>query len=179
MNLKAASILLLCLGLSASNVFAQGADPAGEEKEDTTGDKALYELGVHLGNLLPNQVSGVSEITGLGGVRAGFRFAPMTYAEGGIIMGNGSGASWKNVHLDVRIDMPVENLVGMAYVGVDTVYYEGTDQNARLIFGGHAGGGIQAHLSGNMWFRSDMKFGFSPGTSLYVGFGFSFRFDGK
>jgi hypothetical protein len=47
-----------------------------------------------------------------------------------------------------------------------------------LVFGGHAGGGLQVHLAGSVWFRGDMKFGFSPGTSLYVGFGLVYRAGG-
>jgi hypothetical protein len=163
------SVIFVCLFAS----LAHGQAPT----DDTSGSKAKYELGFHLGNLLPNQIDGVREIIGLGGVRAGFRFAPMTYAEGGVIMGNGSGVEWKDVHVDVRMDIPVENLVGMAYVGGDTVYYKGADSNSHLIFGGHVGGGLQVCLSGDLWFRSDMKFSFSPGTSLYVGFGFVYRME--
>jgi hypothetical protein len=148
---------------------AQG-DPGRESGAD-----APYELGFHLGNLLPNQIDGVTEIMGLGGVRGGLRISPGSYFEAGFITGNGEGAEWKNAHLDVRMDIPVENLVGVAYVGADTIYYQGRGQGNKVVFGGHAGGGIQAHLSGSAWFRADMKFGFSPGTSLYIGAGLVFR----
>lgn len=164
---------IFALVLCTLGLFPQAH--AQEEKEDLAGDKVKYELGFHLGNLLPNQISGLTEITGLGGVRGGMRIAPLTYAEAGIIMGNGNDAEWKNLHMDVRMDMPVETLVGIAYVGLDTNYYKGKGQGTQTIFGGHAGGGIQVPLTGNVWFRSEMKFGFSPGTSLYVGFGLVLR----
>ncbi|HMN68103.1 MAG TPA: hypothetical protein PKC28_06140 [Bdellovibrionales bacterium] len=154
-------------------VFAQPQGAGGGDGK--AGFDAPYELGFHLGNLLPNQIDGVTEITGLGGARGGYRFAPLTYAETGLIMGNGEGAEWKNVHLDVRMDIPVENLVAVAYVGGDAIYYKGVGRSTKLVFGGHAGGGIMAHLTGAVWFRGDMKFGFSPGTSLYFGFGLVFR----
>jgi hypothetical protein len=105
----------------------------------------------------------------------GLRIAPQSYFEAGFISGNGEGVEWKNAHVDIRMDIPVENLVGVAYVGADTVYYTGNGRGSKLIFGGHAGGGIQSHLSGAAWFRADMKFGFSPGTSLYIGAGLVFR----
>jgi hypothetical protein len=166
-----------------------GAGPAwgqSDEGEDASGSAAsapgadaLYEFGFHLGNLLPNQIGGVTEIMGLGGVRAGVRLSPLSYFEGGFITGNGEGQSWKNVHADFRMDMPVENLLALAYVGADAVYYEGVDSNTQLIFGGHVGGGLQMHLSGTAWCRADMKFGFSPGTSLYIGIGIEWRLGGS
>lgn len=169
------SLVLLCLCFNAASVYAQ-ADGAGA---GAGADDAQYELGFHLGNLLPNQIAGVTEIMGLGGVRAGVRLAPLTYAEAGFIMGNGHDAQWKNAHIDARMDIPVENLVGLAYVGGDTIYYKGKGTSTRVIFGGHAGGGLRVQMSGSVWFRGDMKFGFSPGTSLYVGCGFEYRATGK
>lgn len=169
-----ARALLIILSLSSSWAFAQ--PDAGGSK--APGSDALYEAGFHLGNLLPNQIDGVTEIISIGGARAGFRIAPESYVEAGMIMGNGEGVEWKNLHLDIRMDIPVENLVGIAYLGADSTYYQGVGRGTKLIFGGHAGGGIQAHVSGSVWFRGDMKFGFSPGTSLYIGAGFVFRLGG-
>lgn len=159
-------------------MFTSAAMAQAEGGEDTSGSNARYELGAHVGNLLPNRIDGVTEILGLGGVRAGIRIASMAFAEAGLIMGNASGVEWKNAHIDARIDIPVENLVGMAYVGADTYYYKGADGISHTVFGGHAGGGIQALITGALWVRGDMKFAFSPGTSLYVGFGLMFRFGG-
>ena len=147
-----------------------------EGNDDTTGRNTRYEIGAHLGNLLPNQIEGVTEILGLGGVRAGTRIGNMSFAEAGLIMGNGSGVQWKNAHVDARIDIPVENLVALAYVGIDAYYYKVGSNSAKAAFGGHAGGGIHALITGSIWVRGDMKFSFSPGTSLYVGFGIEFRF---
>lgn len=139
------------------------------------GANATYEVGFHLGSLLPNQINGVTEIMGLGGVRLGARMSPLSYFEAGFITGNGSGQQWKNLHGDFRMDIPIENLVGIAYIGADSIYYTGTTGGTRIIFGGHVGGGVQTHLAGSVWFRGDMKFGFSPGTSLYIGFGIVWR----
>ncbi len=166
-----ARVLLLIFSFFALPAVAQPDEGASK----ATGSDAPYEMGFHLGSLLPNQIDGVSEIMGLGGFRGGYRFAPESYVEGGMIMGNGEGVEWKNIHMDVRMDIPVEGLVGVAYVGADSYYYKGQGRGTKLIFGGHAGGGIQAHVSGSMWFRGDMKFSFSPGTSLYIGAGFVFR----
>lgn len=158
---------LLSLPLS---VVAQSED-AGS----AVGSDASYELGFHLGELLPNQVRGVTEIMGLGGARLGFRIAPLTYFETGLIFGNGEGQEWRDAHGSFRIDFPVQNLVGIGLVGADATYFSSTSHSSRVIFGGHVGGGVQAHLIGSCWFRGDMKFSFSPGTNLYFGFGLLWR----
>ncbi len=168
-------VLILVSALVCTSAFAQpeggaGGDAAGGAEKDP-----VFEAGFHLGSLLPNQIGGVTEIMGLGGARMGLRMAPSQYFEFGMITGNGEGQKWKNIHAAVRMDIPVENMVALAYVGADMVYYSGQGRADKLVFGGHVGGGLQMHLSGSAWFRSDMKFGFSPGTSLYIGFGLSFR----
>lgn len=148
----------------------EGADaPGGNDKDPA------FELGFHVGNLLPNQINGVTEIMGLGGLRMGIRMAPGSYFEGGVIMGNGEGQEWKNIHADLRMDVPIENLVALAYIGADSYYYKGQNTGQKLVFGAHAGGGVQLHLTGSTWFRTDMKFSISPGTSLYFGFGLTWR----
>lgn len=172
----AIGILCFSLGAFAFQALAQAPDGSGG---GTPSDNASYEVGFHVGDILPNQIGGLSEIIGLGGLRIGTRIAPLTYFEGGFITGNGAGAQWKDVHADVRMDIPVENLVGFAYLGADTLYFKGAGKSTQVLFGGHVGGGLQAHFTGNVWFRGDMKFSISPGTSLYVGAGLEYRIPDK
>ncbi len=147
-----------------------------EARKAESGQNVGYEAGFFLGNLLPNQIGGVTEITGLGGARGGYKMGHNAFAEAALYTGNGSGAEWKSASASLRMDIPVETLVGMAYLGPDIVYYKGAgSSSAKVIFGGHVGGGIQALIGGITWFRADMKFGFSPGTSLFISFGFVFR----
>ena len=165
-----AILLLVCLSHPLMAQPAEGgAQGAGGLRD------AIYEFGLHVGNLLPNQIDGVTEIMGLGGVRGAFRFDTGSYFEAGFLTGNGEGQEWKNIHVDARMDVPIENLTALAYGGADMVYYKGQGRATKLVFGGHAGGGVQAPLSGMAWFRADMKFSFSPGTSLYFGVGLIWR----
>lgn len=173
MSLRVGIVILAAMCVWVSPVLAQSEDSGSAATAQ--GADAPYELGLHFGNLLPNQINGVTEIMGLGGLRNSYRLSPGSYAEGGFITGNGKGQEWKNIHLDLRMDIPVETLVALAYIGADATYYKGRDMGTRLIFGGHVGGGIQAHLAGSAWFRGDMKFQFSPGTTLYIGFGIQWR----
>lgn len=170
-------VLILTIVLFAKSAGAQPAEGGG--KGDFSGKNVGTEMGFHIGNLLPNQISGVTEITGLGGVRGGYKIGNMIFAESSIAMGNGDGVEWKNLDLGIRMDIPVENLVGMAYIGPDITYYKPSNSGStKIIFGAHAGGGVQTKLGETIWFRGDMKFGISPGTSLYISFGFVFRFAG-
>jgi hypothetical protein len=166
--------LFIFLMIFESRVLAQPTG-SGAGAGSPQGSDAPFEAGFHLGNLLPNQISGVDEIMALGGIRMGLRLAPLSYFEVGLISGNGEGVEWRNAHVDIRMDIPMENLLAVAYVGADAAYYKGVGQGDKLIFGGHAGGGIMGHVGGPAWFRGDMKFSFSPGTSLYIGVGLVFR----
>ncbi len=162
--------IFLLIFLMSTPAWAQNEGGGGADQDP------FFEMGFHLGNLLPNQINGVTEIMGLGGIRTGLRMSEGSYFEAGFIAGNGEGQEWKNLHADIRMDIPIENLVALAYIGADAVYYSGHGVSDKVVFGGHAGGGVQAQLTGVTWFRADMKFGFSPGTSLYIGCGFSWRF---
>lgn len=137
-----------------------------------------YEAALMIGSLLPNQISGVTEIMGVGGVRGGVRIAPAGWWELGLSMGNGSGQSWRNATTDLRMDIPIENLVAIAFLGLDVVQYEGPNSGSTIDFGGHVGGGIQANIGGDIWLRTDMKFQFNPGTSLMIGLSVMWRFGG-
>ena len=165
------------LGFFAGTANAQNSGDGGNVLSQQ-GSDASYELGLDIGNLFPNQVAGVTEIKGLGGVRTGFRLAPLSYGEFDFVTGNGQGQQWRDLSASVRIDIPVENLMGIAYIGADANYFRGRNDGERLIFGGHAGGGLLAHLGGPCWVRADMKFNVSPGTSLYISLGLTWRLGG-
>lgn len=156
-------------------LFAVPAFAQPEAKSESPLADPPFEFGFHVGNLLPNQIAGVTEIMGLGGARMAMRLSPRSYFEGGFIAGNGEGQQWRNIHADVRIDNPVENLLASVYLGADAIYYTGIGRGEKLVFGGHVGGAVQMPITDSTWFRTDMKFGFSPGTSLYFSLGIVWR----
>ncbi len=119
--------LIIFLLLIGTSVWAQ----------EGGGDSSNFELGFHMGSLLPNQIEGVTEMIGLVGARTGIRYGHDSFVEAGIITGNGGGAEWKNAHVDLRMDIPVQALVGIAYVGLDAMYYSGVNTDTKLMFGGH------------------------------------------
>ncbi|MCB9025079.1 MAG: hypothetical protein H6625_02070 [Bdellovibrionaceae bacterium] len=137
---------------------------------------ANYELGAQIGSLLPNQVPGASEIQPQWGLRAGFGMGGAGTTEFTANAGNGEGVSWKQLSLSFRMDMPIEELVGIVYIGGDMIIYETLTQEQKIFGGGHVGGGVMSVVSRDLWFRVDMKFNVNPGTSLFIGGGFTFRF---
>jgi hypothetical protein len=143
---------------------------------DPTGANVTYEFAPSGGQILPNQIPGMTEIIGLGGARLGFRMAPRVFLETGFLTGNGEGVEYKNIFGSVRVDIPVETLVGVVFLGGDAINYKGVDKDLKTFGGAHVGGGVQALLGGSVWFRSNMKFNVNPGTAMIIDFGLSFRF---
>jgi hypothetical protein len=139
------------------------------------GSSSTYEIGFHLGDLLPNQIPGVTEIMGMGGLRGGYRLSPVAVSELGFTTGNGDGAQYKNIDFGLRLDMPLDTLVGFVLLGVDITNYKGVGADPVTAGGGHIGGGIMTSLGGSVWIRSDMKFVFNPGISMYIDFSLLFR----
>lgn len=162
-------LIILFLGLTGP-AFGQG------QGEKDLNSSIGSEIGFHIGKLLPAQINGVTEIMGLWGLRGGYRTGSHGFVELGIIGGNGEGAEWANLHISLRADMPIEGLVGILFLGADATQFKGAGKEPKIFGGGHVGGGVYANISPTVWFRSEMKFNVNPGTSLYIGFGFVFRF---
>lgn len=171
----ASLILFVILTTWSPTGLAQQEKSGGE---DLYGSNANYELGAHLGSFLPNQIEGVTEIMGMWGVRGGLRLGPSGFVELGTLAGKGFGAEWMNAHVTLRLDVPIETLVGSAFVGGDVTYFNGVGREQKVFGGGHVGGAVMALIGGSVWFRSDMKLNINPGTSLYVGFGLVMRLGG-
>ena len=146
------------------------------QQGDNAPYNAGYEFGAHIGNILPNQISGVTEIQPQWGLRLGFGMGGAGTTEITANAGNGEGVKWKQLSVSARMDMPIEELVGIVFIGGDISMYETQTQEAKSFGGGHVGGGVMSLISRDLWFRMDMKFNINPGTSLYIGGGFMFRY---
>ena len=149
--------------------------PSWAQLGDTAPYNAGYEFGAHIGNILPNQVPGATEIQPQWGLRLGFGMGGAATTEITANAGNGEGVKWKQLSVSARMDMPIEELVGIVFIGGDITNYETQGTEAKSFGGGHVGGGVMSLISRDLWFRVDMKFNITPGTSLYIGGGFVFR----
>ena len=78
------------------------------------GEDGGFEYSFHMGRLLPNQVPGATEILPQWGLRLGYTLPTSGLtAETGVITGSGEGVSWNTLHVSIRADMKVEDLLGI------------------------------------------------------------------
>lgn len=165
----------LSVGVAFFLMFFGFMAPLNSWAQEGSGGEPDYEVGLHMGRLLPNQIGGVTEIIPQWGGRLGYRLGTHFFGEVGGTTGAKEGVEYQNVHLSARLDVPVETLVGEVFLGGDVTRYKATTGPRKIFGGGHIGGGILTHIADAIWFRTDMKFNINPGTSLYFGFGFMVR----
>lgn len=167
--------ILCAIFLFTPSAFSQPRPGGGRGGEVDYEKDVKWEFGAHIGNILPNQVPGVTEIAPQWGLRGGYRLGPIAVAEVGGIAGKGEGVEWTNIHASIRFGVPIETLMGTFFLGGDVHSYEPEGKKRKTFGGGHVGGGIMSLIADRLWFRADMKFNINPGTSLYIGAGLMFR----
>lgn len=163
-------LLLIFITLTSLTAWGQAGNDGGP-----------HELHLFMGNVLPNGVDGADEIFPLSGIRYSIAMSEdsMGYYELGGVFGNGEGVSWQGAFASLRMDVPVETLVGFAYLGLDFTNYEGNGTEEQQRGGGHVGGGMMTLIGGNCSVRFDMKLNSKPGTSLFFSLGLSFELGGE
>lgn len=134
-----------------------------------------YLLGLHTGPLLPAKIEGVGEIVPGWGLRA---TAPTSVGDFEVeaFLGRGDGISYNRFSLDYAYVIPQEFFSVHLSLGIHTDHFSPPNGAGRTAGGWHCGGGASLPLMGDLWLRSDFKFGVSPGQSLYVGLGLVYQF---
>lgn len=158
-------VLVLLLTISSSALFAQ---------EDEQNEQGGAEFGVNLGKLFPNDIDGVTEILPMWGLVFSHKWSRYNL-EYSFVGGGEGDISYGNLGLGLRVDLPVEELVGFVTLGLDGSYLKVGGSNKQFIGGGHLGGGVFSQIDPDIWFRMDMKFTIQPGTSMYLGLGIMIR----
>jgi hypothetical protein len=135
------------------------------------------EISLFLGSMLPNQIDGITEILPLMGGRYGFHTANLGVVELGLTNTHAEGVDFTTLSGSLRADLPaIDQFVGIFYGGIDLNYYRPAgSENRSTDTGLHLGTGLMVHVSDTLWFRTDLKFMASPGTSLSIMAGFLFR----
>ena len=135
------------------------------------------EISLFLGSFLPNQIDGVTEILPVFGGRFGLRTGAFGAAELGFSNSHAMGVDFTTVTASMRADLPaIDDFFGIVYGGLDVHFYRPVGaENRTTETGLHVGAGMMMHASDTLWFRSDLKFMASPGTSLALLFGLVFR----
>lgn len=152
--------------LVCQNAAAQG----------TSGSQFGPEVSGYIGTLLPNQISGVTEILPAWGLRYSHPLS-FGFVEAGVRDSHAKGVVWDVVSLDMRFDMnTVEGFTNIFYLGVDMNAYKPEFRGDRIWIGGaHVGTGLLMKVASTFWIRSDIGLAVSPGTSLFLNIGFAIR----
>ena len=171
MRLSLLFVLAIChVLLSGNTVFAQNNSGARLEKDWG------WEFGAQLSTVLPNKVDGVDEIFYTSGARVGGPIGnDMAFWEGVISSGNDEGVKWNQGSLGARIGLPIDSLLAIVFLGIDGTQYEADGAEDKLYLGTHFGGGFMTEIAGGVFFRTDMKMVFTPGSTMHINFGFVFR----
>jgi hypothetical protein len=162
-------LIFISVLLSGLSAWAQAP---GEDEEFLP---RAFEFGVFGANLLPSDIDGVTEIMSIVGVRTGWSTSDTGALEFGFFSGKEAGQEWNNASISVRSAIPVEDLVGLVFIGADVTRHIGVGESEVILGGGHAGGGVMTNVSDDLWFRVDMKFGLRPGTTMMIALGFTVR----
>ena len=177
-------MFIVTVGLSAARAVAQDAAPPapGPSKRSTgsaSGPAKTYssEYSLFVGPFLPSNIGGVTEILHVVGGRIGL-YTKMGTLEPEFFSAHGDGVTYNSASLDYRVDVSSQFVAAHFLMGMHLDHYAPPDTGYKMSGGWHYGGGLLLPLSGPIWLRTDFKYRFSPGTSLFVGVGVTVRFDG-
>ena len=146
--------------------------PAGlAQSESKTGT----ELTVFVGELLPHQISGLSDMLPVFGGRYGLPFSFGT-VEAEFSNSHSFGVDWTNFALSLTGQSTLfPDGSALYFGGVDTSLYRSLgDQNRQLAVGFHVGGGVILKVVRSFWLRTDAKLMSGPGVTLMVDVGISY-----
>ena len=131
------------------------------------------EVSLYLGSMLPNQIDGITEILPIFGGRYGIKTTNLGMLEFSFSNIHAEGVDFTTLSATLRADLPaIDQFVGIFYGGVDFNYYRPATASDRTTDTGlHIGTGLMMHTTDTLWFRTDLKFMASPGTSLSILFG--------
>lgn len=149
------------------------------QTDNSSGGVAPEGQGVsfHMGPLLPNSIAATDEILRGIGFRYVYPLSGKALLEGGYTGSNSEGVKYSDINLSLRGDIPFQDLYVFGLLGFDATRIRGGGASDYTYYaGGHAGGGVLAHIADTLFLRMEMRFNFHPGTILFFGFGFEYRF---
>ncbi len=170
--MKLIHLVIFITGLSI--ILSLFSDTAiAQENPTPTG----HAVSIHVGPLLPNSIGATDEILNAKGFRYGYPLAESTLLEGGYTQSDSKGISLGDLNLSLRGDFPFQDLFLFGLLGADLLRIKGAGKPDYTYYGSfHAGGGLLAHIADTLFLRMEMRFNFHPGTILFFGFGFEYRF---
>lgn len=166
---------LSIVSLVATAFCLGAAVPARAQSADGPSGRDSYDIGVHTGSMLTRGIRGMTEVTPGWGMRAS---APtsMGILEASSFFGRGRGQSYNSGALDFRLDLDLYEVLSAHFLlGGHADYYKPINRDAGFGLGWHYGGGVSQVIGGRLLLRADFKARYSPGSSLEVLIGFTYR----
>lgn len=171
-------LALFCSFIAPLLIAFSFPSPVNAQENDGS-EKNFSDFGVHFGPLLPSRILGVREVINGWGLRMGTNTGK-GFFEIDYFNARGGGVFYQTGSIDYRLDVTSSLINAHFILGGHADYYKPVDPRSNTVaFGWHYGGGIVQEVAGPILMRGDFKFRFSPGTSLYVGIGFVYRFSGS
>lgn len=136
------------------------------------------EISAFLGNFLPNQISGITEILPVFGGRYSFLNQSRTGAlEFSLSNSHAEGVDYSQFGAALRADMPmIDQFMGSVYLGLNLSWYRpALETERKLDLGFQLGTAFSMRLNETVWLRTDVKFNGTPGTSLEILLGLVLR----
>lgn len=176
-------VLFFILSLTTPIAFAQNTSSS------TSGANTSYfDLGIKTGSFLPYDIDGVTELLPFWGLRFGHTISETLGFEYDLDFANAKGTSYYLGYFSLRHDFVVGRVLPtFLLLGIDGHYFRKPDTQDpfsgvitaspwRFMGGWHAGIGTETVIYGDLWFRADVRMGFSPGRQLSASLGGVYRF---
>jgi len=174
-------LFLITLVFNSQIGWAQTPPPAGS---GSTSSQSFYDLGLKAGSFLPYDIVGVRELLPIASFVFGHGLSSTTRLEYHLSAANAKGITYYNGALSVRYDFKVlETLPLFFLIGLDAHVYKRKNTSVtnsefpfRTVTGWHTGVGGEANIFSDVFFRIDVKLGFSPGRQMLLTGGLILRF---
>ncbi len=129
-----------------------------------------------MGTFLPDQIKDVTEIQPFWGGRFAWPTTGRASLELRATNSTAKGVQYNVASVSFRSELPSQLMDLLVYGGLDGHYFSTPNRESFVFVGGvHVGAGLTTLVGDILYFRTDMRFAFNPGASLYIGFGFVVR----
>lgn len=161
---------------------------AWAQEQASGSSQGYFDIGVKTGSFLPYDIPGVREVLPIFGVKLGHSVSETMGLEYDLDAANAKGAKYYNAYFSLRHNFAVGNVIPLFFlIGVDIHRYKRaptygsitntiTEYDFQTTSGWHVAFGSETIIYGDIWFRSDVRMGFSPGRQLTVSFSGIYRF---
>jgi hypothetical protein len=180
--------LQLRYGIAICLLVVLLSPPSFSQQQNADNPNQYFAVGLKTGSFLPYGIEGVRELLPMWGLRLGHSLSRTFSMEYNLDMANAKGVNYNLAYLSFRTDFNIGQVLPLFVIaGVDAHYYKRrdsygsitgrlTEYDYQFSTGWHLGFGNETLIFGDLYLRSDVRMGFSPGRQLSVALGMMYRF---